>query len=79
MRNKEVLATLMDGKMTLQKVAFGKYQEKIFEELKELEEQKTREALELVRASCHAPLVNHEGPFSGATIDAVRQPSDTGR
>ena len=34
----EVLATLMDGKMTLQKVAFGRYQEKIFEELKKLEE-----------------------------------------
>ena len=34
--------------MNVQKVAPEKYQEKIFEELKELEEQKTREALELV-------------------------------
>ena len=29
-------------------------------------------------ASCSAPLVNHEGPFAGATIDAVKKPSDTG-
>ena len=35
--------------MSMQKVAPEKYQEKIFEELKELEEQKTREALELVQ------------------------------
>ena len=26
-----------------------------------------------------APLVNHEGPFTGATIDAVKKPSETGR
>ena len=31
----EVLATLIEGKMSMQKVAPGKYQEKIFEELKE--------------------------------------------
>ena len=45
----EVLATLMEGKMNMQRVAPEKYQEKIFEELKDLEEQKTREALELVQ------------------------------
>ena len=46
----EVLATLMEDKMSMQKVAPEKYQEKIFEELKkELEEQKTKEALELVK------------------------------
>ena len=42
----EVLAILMEGKMSMQKVALEKYQEKIFEELKELKEPKTREALE---------------------------------
>ena len=45
----EVLAILMEGKMNMQKVAPEKYQEKIVKELKELEEQKTREALELVQ------------------------------
>ena len=30
-------------------------------------------------ASCQAPSVNHEDPFVGATIDAVKKPSDTGR
>ena len=44
-----MLANLMEGKMSMQKVAAEKYKEKIFEELKELEEQKTREALELVQ------------------------------
>ena len=44
----EVLATLMEGKMSMQKVAPEQYQENIFEELKELEEQKTKEALELL-------------------------------
>ena len=29
-------------------------------------------------ASCHAPLGNHEGPFTGVTIDAVKRPSSTG-
>ena len=45
----EVLAILMEGKMNMQKVAPEKHQEKIFEESMELEEQKTREALELVQ------------------------------
>ena len=40
----EVLTVLMEGKIALEK-----YQEKIFEDLKELEEQKTREALELLQ------------------------------
>ena len=39
----------MEGKMSLQKVAPEKYQEKIFEELKEMDKQKTREALELAQ------------------------------
>ena len=39
----------MRGKVNTQRAAPGKYQEKIFEELKELEEQKTREALEQKR------------------------------
>ena len=29
-------------------------------------------------SSCQVPLVNYEGPFIGATIDAVKRPSDTG-
>ena len=44
----ELLATLMKGQMSMQKVAPEKYQEKIFEKLKELEEQTTKEALELL-------------------------------
>ena len=31
------------------------------------------------RASCRAPSANHEGPFIGATIAAVKKPSETGR
>ena len=42
----ELLANLMDGKMSLQRVAPERFQQKIFQELKELEEQKTNEALE---------------------------------
>ena len=38
----EVLAILMEGKLSMQKVAPEKYKEKMFEELKELEEKKTR-------------------------------------
>ena len=30
-------------------------------------------------ASCQVPLVNHEEPFTGVTIDAVKRPSGTGR
>ena len=30
-------------------------------------------------ASCQAPWVTHEGPFTSVTIDAVKRPSDTGR
>ena len=55
----EVLASVMEGKMSMQQVAPEKYQEKIFEELKELEEQKTREALELVQRK--QKLVKWEG------------------
>ena len=45
----ELLTILMECKMNMQKVAPEKYQEQNFEGLKELEEQKTREALELVQ------------------------------
>ena len=37
----EVLTVLMESKINMQKTAPEKYQEKIFEELKELEEQRT--------------------------------------
>ena len=46
----EVLTILMAGKMNVQKVAPEDFQRQIFQELKELEEQKTREALELVQS-----------------------------
>ena len=45
----EVLATLMEGKMSMQRVASEDFQRQIFQELQELEEQKTKEALELVK------------------------------
>ena len=38
----------MEGKRSLQKDAPEKFHEKIFQELKELEEQKSKEALELL-------------------------------
>ena len=38
----------MEGKMNMQKTAPEDFQRQIFQELKELEEQKTKEALELV-------------------------------
>ena len=44
----DLLANLMEGKISLQNVAPEKFQEKIFQELKGLEEQKTKEALELL-------------------------------
>ena len=44
----ELLATLMEGKISLQKVAPEEFQGQIFQELTELEEQKTKEALELL-------------------------------
>ena len=44
----ELLATLMEGKMSMQKVAPEDVQRQIFQELQELEEQKTKEALELL-------------------------------
>ena len=40
--------TRCESPVWLQKVALEKYQEKIFEDFKELEEQKTKEALELL-------------------------------
>ena len=43
----EVLTVLMESKINMQRTAPEKYREKIFEELKELEEQRTKEALEL--------------------------------
>ena len=43
-----MLATLMESKKSLQKDAPGKFHEKIFKELKELEEQKSKEALDLL-------------------------------
>ena len=55
----EVLTVLVEAKMSMQKVAREKYQEKIFEEFKELEEQKTREAMELVQRK--HKLVTSEG------------------
>ena len=58
----EVLATLMEGgKMSLQKVAPENYHEKIFEELKELEEQKTREALDWYNESNGKAKGNEQG------------------
>ena len=45
----EVLATPMEGKMRRQKVAPEDFEREIFQELFELEEQKTQEALELVK------------------------------
>ena len=42
--SQEVLAVLMEGKMNMQKTAQENFQRQIFQELKELEEQKTREA-----------------------------------
>ena len=44
----EVLTIQMEGKVSMQKVAPEDFQRQIFEDLKELEEQKTMEALELV-------------------------------
>ena len=45
----EVLTVLMERKINMQRTAPEKFIEKIFEELEELEEQRTREALELVQ------------------------------
>ena len=45
----EVLTILIEGKMNMQKAAPEDFQEQVFEERKELEEQKTKEALELVQ------------------------------
>ena len=44
-----MLGTLMEGKMSMQKVAPEDFQRQIFQECKELEEEKTTEALELVK------------------------------
>ena len=45
----EVVANLMEGKIRMQSEASEKFFEKIFEELQELEEQKSKEALVLVQ------------------------------
>ena len=55
----EVLATLMEGKMRMHKVAPDDLQRQIFQEFKELEEQKTREVLDLERRE--HKLVKSEG------------------
>ena len=44
----ELLATVMKGNMSLQKVAPEEFHWRIFQELKDLEEQQTKEALELL-------------------------------
>ena len=44
----ELLAALLESKKSLQKDALEKFHEKIFQELKELEEQKSKGALELL-------------------------------
>ena len=31
------------------------------------------------KRKCQVPLVNHEEPFTGVTIDAMKMPSGTGR
>ena len=44
----ELLAALMEGNMSMQKLAPEDFQRQIFQELKKLEQQKTKEALELL-------------------------------
>ena len=44
----ELLTTLMESKKSLQKVALEEFQREIFQDLTELEEQKSKEALELL-------------------------------
>ena len=58
----EVLTDLMESKMNMHKTAPEKYQEKIFEELKELEEQRAKEAL----AQRKHKLVKWEGEMERA-------------
>ena len=60
----ELLATLMEGKMSLQKVATEEFQRQIFQELQELEEQKTKEALVLLGWSRQGPKVFFPGPLT---------------
>ena len=55
----EVLAVLMAGKMNMQKTAPEDFQRQIFQELRELEEQKTKDTLELVQRK--AKLIKWEG------------------
>ena len=45
----EVLVGMVASKRNMQKETLQKYQEKVFEEFKELEEQRAEEALELVQ------------------------------
>ena len=45
----DVSTILIEGKMNMQKAAPEDFQEQVFQERKELEEQKTKEALELVQ------------------------------
>ena len=44
----ELLAALMEGKMRLQQAAVAEFQRQIFQDLKELEEQKTKDAWKLL-------------------------------
>ena len=48
-KRQEVLVGMVVNKRNMQNAAPKKYQEKMFEEFKELEEQRAREALELVQ------------------------------
>ena len=49
------------------------------EESAEIRSPKRKVIRERKLLSCRAPSTNHEDPFIGATIDAVKKPSDTGR
>ena len=68
---KQEVATVLEGEMGLQKVALEDFQRQIFQELKELEEQKTKEALELVKRK--HKLVNWEGDRERARMIQVME------
>ena len=62
----EVLTVLMESKINMQETVPEKCHEKIFEELKELEEQRTKEVLELVQKK--RKLIKCEGERERARI-----------
>ena len=66
----EVPTILMEGKMNMQKVAPEDFQRQIFQELKELEEQKTKEALELVHWK--HKLIKWEGDRQRTRLESSR-------